>query len=81
MRSCYEVLQTPDEPGWRGDPWSEEAEAATATSKPDSTAGMCSTICAKMITVLTRYRPIVFESICSRNDCNFPRRRFFFDLI
>ena len=23
----------------------------------------------KMITVLTRYRPIVFELICSRNDC------------
>ena len=80
MRSCYEDLQTPDEPGWRGDPWSEEAEAATATSKPDSTAGMCSTICAKMITALTRYRPIVFELIYSRNDCNFPRGDFF-DLI
>ena len=35
------------------------------------------TIFAKMITVLTRYRPIVFELICSRNACNFPRRRFF----
>ena len=35
------------------------------------------TIFDKMIAVLTRYRPVVFELICSRNDCNFPRRRFF----
>ena len=36
-----------------------------------------STIFEKINTVLTRYRHIVFELICSRNDCTFPRRRFF----
>ena len=35
------------------------------------------TIPLKIITVLTRYRPIVFELLCCRNDCNFLRRRFF----
>ena len=35
------------------------------------------TISSKMITVLKRYRPIVFELKCSRNDCNFHRRPFF----
>ena len=35
------------------------------------------TIFDKIITVLTRYRPIVFELICSRNACNFTRRLFF----
>ena len=38
------------------------------------------TISAKMITVFARYRPIVFDLICSRNDCNFLRGDFF-DLI
>ena len=37
-------------------------------------AGGNNTIRAEMITVLTRYRPIVFELICRRNDCNFPRQ-------
>ena len=40
-------------------------------------SGCLDTIPPIMITVLTRYRPIVFEFICSRNDCNFPWRRFF----
>ena len=31
----------------------------------------------KIITVLTRYRPIVLEKIKNCNDCNFPRRRVF----
>ena len=35
------------------------------------------TIVFKMVTVLTCYRPIVLELICSRNACNFPPRRFF----
>ena len=30
----------------------------------------------KIITVLTRCRPIVFELIYNCNDCNFTRRRF-----
>ena len=34
------------------------------------------TIAAKIITVLTRYRPIVLELIKNCNACNFTRRRF-----
>ena len=36
-----------------------------------------STIFCKIITVLTRYRPIVLELILNCNACNFLRRRFF----
>ena len=35
------------------------------------------TIAAKIITDLTRYRPNVLELILNCNDCNFTRRRFF----
>ena len=46
--------------------------------KSDLSVGQAgATIAEEMITVLTRYRPIVFELICSRNDCNFPRRPLF----
>ena len=47
-----------------------------------ATSGLDITISRpKMITVLTRYRPIVFELICSRNACNFSLAASLLDFI
>ena len=44
---------------------------------PGSQGVAKATIWAEIITVLTRYRPIVLELIKNCNACNFTRRRFF----
>ena len=57
--------------------WAEKVASSTTIHMASFEEGLGRTISAKIITVLTRYRPIVLELILNCNDCNFPRRRVF----
>ena len=64
----------------RGSKGSSKGKGKASAGHESEIVSRLSTLCtiaAKIITVLTRYRPIVLELKKNCNDSNFPRRRVF----